>query len=207
MALQNRITPFGDIVAIPQRGMFMGNRGIIHDPATKTLLRKRWSSKAWIICTCSYKDVRRDVMATRSWTELFFLDEAVALAAGHRPCFACRRESANAFRVAWSAAKRMQKPSAPSIDAVLHQERLRDGLKRIHPLHIPIPALPDGAVVAIADQAFTLASGLAFRWTEKGYASPIELKKADGLVTPPSTIQTIIAGYRPALHPDITAHT
>src|ERR1700743_261322 len=106
MALQNRVTPFGDIVAIPQRGLFTGNRGIIHDPATKTLLRKRWSSKAWIICTCSFKDVRRDVMSTRSWTELFFLDEAVALAAGHRPCFACRRESANAFRSAWSAFER-----------------------------------------------------------------------------------------------------
>src|SRR3984893_9626707 len=85
--LQNRVTPFGDIVAIPQRGMFTGNRGIIHDPATKTLLRKRWASKAWLICSCNFKDRRRDVMAGRSWTELFFLDEAVALAAGHRPCF------------------------------------------------------------------------------------------------------------------------
>ena len=80
--LQNRVTPFGDIVAIPQRGIFTGNRGIIHDPATKTLLRKRWASKAWLICRCDYKGRRRDVMAGRSWTELFFLDEAVALAAG-----------------------------------------------------------------------------------------------------------------------------
>lgn len=104
MPLQNRVTPFGDIVAIPQRGMFMGNRGIIHDPATKTLLRKRWSNKAWIICTCSYKNHHREVMATQSWTELFFLDEAVALAAGHRPCFACRRDPAEAFRLAWSNA-------------------------------------------------------------------------------------------------------
>ena len=203
MALQNRVTPFGDIVAIPQRGIFTGNRGIIHDPATKTLLRKRWSSKAWIICTCSYKDVRRDVMSTRSWTELFFLDEAVALAAGHRPCFACRRESANAFRSAWSAVKRIRKPTASSIDETLHRERLRDGLKRIHPLDMPIEALPDGAVVAIAGEAFTLASRLAFRWTENGYAPPREIDRADGLLTPPSTIQTIMAGYTPALHPSI----
>jgi hypothetical protein len=203
MALQNRVTPFGDIVAIPQRGMFTGNRGIIHDPATKTLLRKRWSSKAWIICTCSYKDVRRDVMSTRSWTELFFLDEAVALAAGHRPCFACRRESANAFRTAWSAVKGILKPAASAMDETLHQERLRDGLKRVHPLGMPIDTLPDGAVVAIGDEAFTLASGLAFRWTENGYAPAKEIEKADGLLTPPSTIQTIIAGYTPALHPGI----
>ena len=74
MALQNRVTPFGDIVAIPERGMFTGNRGIIHDPDTRTLLRRRWASKAWIVCLCAYKGVRRAVMARRSWTELFFLD-------------------------------------------------------------------------------------------------------------------------------------
>jgi hypothetical protein len=101
-SLQNRVTPFGDIVAIPQRGTFTGNRGIIHDPATKTLLNKRWASKAWLICRCDYKGHRRNVMAGRSWTELFFLDEAVALAAGHRPCFLCRREPAESYRTAWA---------------------------------------------------------------------------------------------------------
>jgi len=95
MPLQNRVTPFGDIVAIPQVGMFTGNRGNIHDPATKTLLNKRWASKAWLVCACDYQGRRREVMAGRSWTELFFLDEAVALAAGHRPCFLCRREAAS----------------------------------------------------------------------------------------------------------------
>jgi hypothetical protein len=101
MHLQNRVTPFGDIVAIPQRGTFTGNRGIIHDPMTRTLLTKRWASKAWLVCSCEYKGRRREVMGRRSWTELFFLDEAVALAAGHRPCFRCRREAAEAFRAAW----------------------------------------------------------------------------------------------------------
>ena len=203
MPLQNRVTPFGDIVAIAQRGMFTGNRGIIHNPASKTLLRKRWSNKAWIICTCSYKNRRRDVMATRSWTELFFLDEAVALAAGHRPCFACRRESAEAFRSAWSAAQGTGKSMAPSIDETLHRERLRGSVKRIHPLGVSVNALPDGAVVAFAGDAFTLARGLAFRWTENGYAPPQKIEKADGLLTPPSTLQTIVAGYRPVMHPDI----
>lgn len=203
MPLQNRVTPFGDIVAIAQRGTFMGNRGIIHDPATKTLLRKRWSSKAWIICTCSYKNHWRDVMASRSWTELFFLDEAVALAAGHRPCFACRRESAEAFRAAWSAAHRARKISAPAMDDVLHRERIRDGSKRIHPIDAPIAALPDGAVVAVGREAFTIARGLGFRWTENGYAPPRKIAKADGLLTPPSTLRAIIAGYRPTLHPSI----
>jgi hypothetical protein len=112
--LQNRVTPFGDIVAIPQRGMFTGNRGIIHDPATQTLLRKRWASKAWLICPCDYKDRRRNVMAGRSWTELFFLDEAVALAAGHRPCFLCRREAAESFRAAWAVAAEGRRTKARS---------------------------------------------------------------------------------------------
>ena len=89
--LQNRVTPFGDVVAIPQRGLYIGNRGIIHDPATKMLLGRRWTTKAWLVCVLDYKGRRRELMGGRSWTELFFLDEAVALAAGHRPCFFCRR--------------------------------------------------------------------------------------------------------------------
>src|SRR5215471_17818564 len=101
MPLQNRVTPFGEIVAIAQRGLLMGNRGIIHDPGTRTLLNRRWATKAWICCVCAFKGVRREVMGGRSWTELFFLDEATALAAGHRPCFFCRRADADAFRIAW----------------------------------------------------------------------------------------------------------
>src|SRR6266853_40429 len=116
MPLQNRVTPFGDIVAIPQKGMFTGNRGIIHDPATRTLLKRRWATKAWLTCLREFKGRRRDVMARRSWTELFFLDEAVALAAGHRPCFFCRREAARAFRAAWGAAMGTEEPSAANID-------------------------------------------------------------------------------------------
>src|SRR5215471_13248335 len=81
MHLQNRVTPLGEIVAISQRGMFTGNRGIIHDPVTKTLLTRRWTTKTWLVCSCEYKGRRRSVMAGRSWTELFFLDEAVALSA------------------------------------------------------------------------------------------------------------------------------
>ena len=92
--------PSGDIIATPHRGMFTGNRGIIHDPATKTLTR-RWASQAWLTCVCEFRGRRREVMGGRSWTELFFLDEATAFAAGHRPCFFCRRDDANRFRAAW----------------------------------------------------------------------------------------------------------
>src|SRR6516225_97524 len=112
MPLQNRVTPQGEIIATPHRGTFVGNRGIIHDPATKTLLRKRWSTPMWLTCVLEFRGRRRDVMAKRSWTELFFLDEATALAAGHRPCFFCRRASAETFRAAWAAGNGVASPKA-----------------------------------------------------------------------------------------------
>jgi hypothetical protein len=203
--LQNRVTPFGDIVAISQRGMFTGNRGIIHDPATRTLLRKRWASKAWLICLCEFKGRQRAVMGGRSWTELFFLDEAVALAAGHRPCFFCRRRAAERFRDAWAKGRGENVPRAPEMDAVLHAERLEHGGKRPHALFLRVDELPDGAVVAAAGEAYTTAGGRAFRWTPQGYEPAPDITRADGLLTPPSTLGALSAGYRPVLHPDIDA--
>jgi hypothetical protein len=203
--LQNRVTPFGDIAAIPQRGMFTGNRGIIHDPATKTLLRKRWASKAWLICRCDYRGRRRDVMAGRSWTELFFLDEAVALAAGHRPCFLCRREEAELFRTAWAAGAEMRKPTAAAMDAVLHRERMAGGKRHVHPMPAPLRDLPSGTVVVLSGAAYTIAGGTAFRWTERGYEPPEAIRHADSLLTPPSTFMALRAGYRPVLHPTLAA--
>lgn len=204
MPLQNRVTPFGDIVAIPQRGSFTGNRGIIHDPATRTLLTKRWASQAWLVCTCEYKGRRRKVMATRSWTELFFLDEAVAFGAGHRPCFLCRREEAERFRACWASATDQRIPSAAEIDATLHMERLENGRKRLHPVTGPLAKLPDGAVIAVGSKAFTVRGGHAHQWTNKGYASPVRLAQADRLVTPPSIVRTLKAGYQPVFHPSIS---
>ena len=203
MPLQNRVTPFGDILAIAQRGLFTGNRGIIHDPATRTLLSRRWTSKAWIVCSCDYKETRRTVMGGRSWTELFFLDEAVALAAGHRPCFFCRRQAALRFRACWAEGRNEAPPRAGAMDAVLHRQRLDGARKRLHPVPAPLPMLPDGAVVALGQDAFTLHAGRAWRWTEEGYAAPCRLEKADWLVTPPATLQVLQAGYWPALHPSI----
>jgi hypothetical protein len=203
--LQNRVTPFGDVVAIPQRGLFTGNRGIIHDPRTKTLLRRRWTTKAWLICVLDYKGRRREVMGGRSWTELFFLDEAVALAVGHRPCFFCRRRDAETFRAAWGRASGGKAPLAPEIDAMLHAERLDRRGKRLHAIPMPIGALPDGAVIAAAGEAYTLARGRAFRWTVQGYEAASKMPQADGLLTPPSTMRAMLAGYRPVLHPDLRA--
>jgi hypothetical protein len=205
MPLQNRVTPFGDIVAIPQRGIFTGNRGIIHDPAIGTLLTRRWASKAWLVCLCKFKGRRRAVMGRRSWTELFFLDEAVALAAGHRPCFFCRRQAAEAFRDAWAQGRAAKMPRAGEMDAVLHGERLDHGRKRLHALPDCADELPDGSVIAAAGEAYTLAHGRAFRWAAHGYQGPIEIPRADALLTPPSTLGALRAGYRPVLHPSVDA--
>ena len=205
MPLQNRVTPFGDIIAIAQRGTFTGNRGIIHDPATRSLLNRRWSSKAWLICVCEFKGRRRAVMSRRSWTELFFLDEAVALAAGHRPCFYCRRSDAEAFRDAWAAGQGISRPTAPQMDSVLHAERLDRGHKRLHPPPENASELPDGTVVARAGEAYTLVHRRAYRWTVFGYDGPLDAPRPDALITPPSTLGALRAGYRPVLHRDILA--
>ena len=200
MPLQNRVTPSGEIVSTPQRGLFTGNRGIIHDPATKTLRNRRWSSKAWIACVCEFRGRRRDVMATRSWTELFFLDEATAFAAGHRPCFYCRREDANAFRGAWEEGNGVPHASAPEIDAVLHRERLDGKAKRLHALPMPIEKLPEGVMVRAGGESYLIAQGRVQLWSFGGYSAAHGVTNAM-LLTPPSTLRALAAGYRPVLHP------
>jgi hypothetical protein len=198
--LQNRVTPSGDIVSTPQRGLFTGNRGIIHDPATKTLLNRRWSSKAWIICVCEFRGRRRDVMGTRSWTELFFLDEATALAAGHRPCFYCRRADANAFRAAWERGNGTRSARAPEIDTVLHRERLDGRDKRLHALRMPLEKLPDGAMVQAAGESYLIVRGQPRQWSFEGYRKVGVMLEAAKLITPPSTIGALRAGYGVVLH-------
>ena len=204
MPLQNRVTPTGDIIATPHRGLFTGNRGIIHDPATKTLLNKRWSSPAWITCLCEFKGWRRPVMGRRSWTELFFLDEATAFAAGHRPCFFCRREDANRFRAAWEQGNGVKGIRAKEMDAVLHGERLERGRKRLHSLPMPMAQLPDGAMVQRGEESFLIMQGRALQWSMAGY------RKADSriedvmLLTPPSALRALGSGYQAVLHPSAT---
>jgi hypothetical protein len=201
MPLQNRVTPTGDIIATPHRGLFTGNRGIIHDPATKTLLKKRWSSPAWITCLCEFRGWRRPVMARRSWTELFFLDEATAFAAGHRPCFFCRRDDAKRFRAAWEQGNGASDVSAKAMDAVLHRERLDRGRKRLHDLPMPLAKLPDGAMVQQGEESFLIMQGRALLWSLAGYASDARKLSQPMLLTPPSTLRAMTAGYKAVLHP------
>ena len=200
MPLQNRVTPTGEIIATPHRGMFTGNRGIIHDPKTKTLTR-RWASRAWLTCACEFRGRRRAVMGGRSWTELFFLDEATALAAGHRPCFYCRRDDANRFRAAWEQGNGVASLSARELDATLHRERLDGGRKRRHELPMPPQQLPDGAMLQEGAQIHLMVQGRALAWTPGGYREADTAFEGALLLTPPSTLRALAAGYRPVLHP------
>jgi len=201
MPLQNRVTPTGDIIATPHRGLFTGNRGIIHDPETKTLLNKRWASNAWLTCVCEFRGRRREVMGGNSWTELFFLDEATAFAAGHRPCFFCRRDDAIRFRAAWEAGNRIKRVRARDIDAVLHRERLSGGKKRLHARTMPLEELPDGTMVQQGNESYLIVQGRTLQWSPAGYLKARTALQAAMLLTPPSTLRALGAGYRPVLHP------
>ncbi|MEO1747461.1 MAG: hypothetical protein AAFR27_02380 [Pseudomonadota bacterium] len=203
LGLQNRVTPFGDIIATPARGTLTGNRGIIHDPDLRRLLpNRRWSTKAWIYCLCAFQNRKRDVFGYNGrnggagWTNLFFLDEATALAAGHRPCFYCQRTRANAFRDAWISAFDHW-PGVQSVDNRLHAERLTSKQKRHHPLP---KKLVDGMMVACEGQAFVFTQGVWLCWQSNGYAATegFDLKNAT-LLTPPSIARIIEAGFDPAI--------
>lgn len=198
MPLQNRVTPLGDILALPQRGTMMGNRGgRIHDPLTHTLLRRRSASKQWICCVLAFKRRRRAVMQ-RGYTELFFLDEVTALAAGHRPCFECRRAEALAFAAAFAQGNGLGDiPRAPVMDQLLHAERLDGKAKRLHEL----PAhLPDGAMILSGNGIFARKDGHWLQWSADGYSKAVPELQAARVITPPSIVAALGACYRPCWH-------
>src|SRR6185369_9702157 len=148
MALQNRVDPFGELIATPARGMFFGNRGGRFHRDDRTLGQRRWASRQWICCVLDFKGRRHDVWG-QGFTDLFFLDEVTALAAGHRPCFECRRADAKEFAEKWAEGKGGGIPRAPEMDVVLQSERLDGREKRTHEMRID--DLPDGAFVALND--------------------------------------------------------
>lgn len=204
MPLQNRVDPQGRIVADPGRGTMTGNRGILHD-ATRRIVRNH-ASPAWINCVLSWPGVRRQVMTGRTWTELFFLDEATALAAGHRPCAYCRRADYNAFVEAWSSGNPLLAPTgrrrAPIIDRVLHRERrASDGTKAT--TWLPADDLPTATMVVLHRQPhLVVGNGLAVPWSFRGYGRRRLLPSGSiEVLTPRSTVRALRCGYGPGIHP------
>jgi hypothetical protein len=200
MPLRNRVTPLGELVAEPGRGLVYGNRGCLHDERGR--IRRRFNGRRWIACRLRFRGWHREpLLQPGRFTELFFLDEATALAAGHRPCFFCRREAAERFRAAWAAGNGGERPYAAGMDDVLHRERLENGRKRLYPLPLPVDELPDGVMVATGTASYLIAGGRLFRWTTTGYQNHRRSLSDAELVTPPSTVLALCAGYRPILHP------
>jgi hypothetical protein len=199
--LQNRVLPTGEIVADPARGTLMGNRGCLHGGGT-VLGAARWRSKAWICCTLTWKDVRRDPMPPGRWTALFFLDEATALAAGHRPCAYCRRTDFLAYAEAWRSATGLAtRPRAREMDARLHAERVEPGTRRQLTRPVGTANLPDGVMLRAAGVIGLLTRGRFRPWSGTGYGEPQPVPATADLLTPPSSVAVLRAGYRPALHP------
>ena len=190
--LQNRVDPFGELHAVAERGGMMGNRGGRLHRDDQTLGRSRWKNKHWLICVCEFKGRRREVWG-RYYTELFFLDEPTALAAGHRPCFECRRQAAKAFISAF--------PGAPShmeaIDEALHRERVEDRRKRLS--RARLGDLPDGAMIARDRRPYAVRSGALLPWSFAGYGAPEPLapEAVVDVLTPPSTVAALKTGYKP----------
>jgi hypothetical protein len=199
MGLQNRVTPDGDIVTSPARGTMLGNRGGCFHRDDRTLKARHWVTRQWIVCLLAFKGRHRRVMQPGFYTELFFLDEATAFAAGHRPCFECRRADAERFARLWAGADARARASA--MDQVLHRERLDEtGSKRVHLAHWA--DLADGVFVR-HDGVPRLVNGRRlYRWTLAGYDDAV-LRPRSGracMLTPPSIAAVIAAGYEPAIH-------
>jgi hypothetical protein len=200
--LQNRVTPTGEIVADPARGLMMGNRGCLHGPG-RQLGASRWRSQLWICCVLDWKDRRRDPMPPGRWTALFFLDEATALAAGHRPCAYCRRRDFVAFAEAWRAARRLARPPlAREMDPVLHRERV-DRHRRQLTHRAPLAELPDGVMIRVGGRIGVWIAGQLRPWSFHGYGAPVTVPSPGPVevLTPPSIVAAMAAGYRPLLHP------
>jgi hypothetical protein len=201
MPLQNRVDPFGELFATSARGTLFGNRGGRFHRDDRTLGRRRWVSRAWICCVLEFKGRHRTVWG-RGFTELFFLDEVTALAAGHRPCFECRRADSLAFAQAWARDKRLpQRPYVDEMDRVLQSERVDGRAKRRHAR--TIDGLPDGTMVALDDGAWAIRGDVLLQWTPTGYTMrrPRPRGVAVDVLTPPAILAVLAAGYRPQWHP------
>ncbi len=206
MPLQNRVSPFSTLTATPERGVWTGNRGVIHNERKEIV--KNHAVKYWITCVLDYKGARRQVMSPNRWTELFFLDEATAFAAGHRPCGFCRHADFKRFKNLWMAANGahygLSDPiKMDVIDACIHQERLdSNGLQKT--FNAPLTTLPDGSFVRMEgnNQPYLWLHQNLYEWSFGGYNKVLEFDKNQTVIvlTPISYIAVFKAGYVPQVH-------
>jgi hypothetical protein len=207
MSLQNRVDPWGILFRSPARGTFMGNRGgALHNDRREIV--RAFSSQRWITCVLAFKGRRRSVMAPNRYTELFFLDEAVAFAAGHRPCAECRRERFREFKLAWIQRDGMisnQSVRAEDIDAELHRSRL-DNQKKKRTYQAAFDLLPNGCFVEIDQGGYLVWGDALFLWAPEGYTNK---KRRPGaltvtVLTPEPIVECFRKGYEPEVHDSLS---
>ena len=206
MPLQNRVDPWGQVLASPARGTLMGNRGILHDDLRN--VKKTHAHQNWVICVLEFKGNRRSLMAPGRYTELFFLDEATALAAGHRPCMECQRQRALEFKHCWVLANHSDDPGGvrtPEMDRHLHRERI--ARRRKVTWHSSVDTLPDGAFFEHDGQAYLVWESRHWRWSFEGYqqAAPCSSKEEVEVLTPPSTVKALLTGFRTEVQLPLTS--
>jgi hypothetical protein len=204
MPLQNRVTPLSELIADPARGLVYGNRGCLHDADGR--IRRRYATRRWIACRLQFKGwLRRPLLQPGRFTELFFLDEATAFAAGHRPCALCRREDYVRFTEIWRDLHPGQR-GADAIDEQLQAERFDPGTRAQRHHEADIDDLPDGAFVLHEDHPWLVRGAKLLRWSPAGYETrarrPAHTRTT--VVTPPSLLEVVHAGWHgavPLLHP------
>lgn len=200
--LQNRVDPFGNLIVTKARGQWLGNRGQLHGKG-KTILRP-FKHKAWIICELEFKGRRRAIMAPKLWTELFFFDEATALAAGHRPCFECRRPAANLFKTAFLKGNPDygfdSKVQIGKIDEILQKERIDAHGQKVTFLAL-FKDLPNGTFISIKGEAYLVANQQVYKWSPFGYnkGETLATTAKVEVLTPKSIVNAIKNGYEPQL--------
>jgi hypothetical protein len=208
MPLQNRVNPFGDIVATPERGAWTGNRGVIHNKEKKIV--KHHAVKYWITCVLDYKGAQRTVMSPNRWTELFFLDEATAFAAGHRPCGFCRYADFKRFKTLWVAANSAlydvtEQTKMDIIDNYIHQERLhKDGSRQRY--KAILSTLPDGTFINLrGEKAHLWYQKRLFEWSFSGYNAVFDCdtNQEVAVLTPLSYVEVFKLGYVPEVHTSV----
>jgi hypothetical protein len=204
MPKQNRVTPFGEIIATPARGTLMGNRGCLHNDHQQII--RLYQGKRWIFCQLQFKDRHREVMTPGQYTELFFLDEATALAAGHRPCAECSRPRFDEFRTLWAQANpdlaHEAKPLVSVIDQALHEERIKAAQQKMTYQEL-LGTLPEGSFIALDKKPYLLLRGFLLAWTPEGYGQGLAAQ-ADLMVqvlTPRSIVKMLAQGYVAEVHP------
>jgi hypothetical protein len=192
---RNRVTPTGDIVAIPLRGAWTGNRGILH--SGREIVRFH-AGNLWITCRLEFRGRRHEQWRPHHYTFLYFHDEAVAFAAGHRPCGECRRDSYEAYRAAWAEGLGVAPPSAREMNERLHGERIVRGTHRRRVHDLPWMDLPAGAFVLLGTTPAVVTGGHLVEWTHGGYGArrPRPARGTARVLTPPATVAALRAGYR-----------